>query len=292
MDEQLRFFAEYGYLVVQDALTDEEVVAANDAIDADRSAHPQHWEPGPVASGHLAVGCDAPELLHRTRALDGFAHHSSIVPLVQSILGHGAQLSGLTYLIREFCPTPPSEDLDDDDPLCLTRVWHREDSGNIEGAETNTFFAPALQAIFYLDDVDAESHCFSIIPESAESKRNLPKTNAGSSGWGVEGRLRIDDSEDGYVDPDRPMWVDAFGREIKRRKGGVNIHARAGAAIVLNNSSWHCGTIRHTPRPRRTLHVRYRQPEPVGSRHGLKAPWESVAQFTAALPSRQGLGRM
>ena len=292
MDDQLRFFADNGYLVLRDALTDEEVSAANDAIEADRTAYPEHWEPGLVASGHLAVGCDAPELLHRTEALDGFVQHPSIVPLVDSILGPGAKLSGLTYLVRESCLVQPPGDLDDGEPLGLTRVWHREDSGNIEGAEMNEFFAPALQAIIYLDDVDEETHCFSIIPESAETKRQLPKSKGGSNGWGAKGCLRIDDSEDGYLDPKRPKWADAFGQELTRRSGGVNIHSRAGSAVVLNNSSWHCGTIRHTQRRRRTLHVRYRQPEPVASRHGLKSPWESVAQFTAALPSRLGMGKV
>jgi hypothetical protein len=201
-------------------------------------------------------------------------------------------MSGLTYLRREPCTIPPPADLDGGDPLCLTRVWHREDSGNVEGAEMNDFFAPAVQVIFYMDDVDAESHCFSIIPESAETKRKLPKTSTGGTGWGARDRLRIDDAEVGYVDPERPTWVDAFGRELPRRIGRVDIHARAGAAVVFNNSSYHCGTIRKTERQRRTLHVRYRQPEPVGSRHALKSPWESVAQFTLALPSRPTVGKL
>ena len=291
MDELLRFFADSGYVVVHNAVPAQEVAAVNDGIDADRAAHPQHWEPGP-RPGHVAVGCDAPELMHRTEALDGLAYHPSIVPLARRILGQGAQLSGLTYLLREPCTTPPPADLDDGDPLCLTRQWHREDSGNVEGAEMNDFFVPALQVIFYLDDVDAESHCFSIIPESAETKRKLPKTNTGSTSWGVRDRLRIDDSEVGYVDPERPKWVDAFGRELPRRIGRVDIHTRAGAAVVINNSSYHCGTIRHTQRQRRTVHVRYRQPQPVGSRHALKPPWESVAQFISALPSRPTIGKL
>jgi hypothetical protein len=291
MDELLRFFADNGYVVIPDALTDREVAAANAGIDADRAAHPKYWEPRPIGSGGLAVGCDAPELLNRTEALDGLAHHPSIVPLVRRILGPGARLSGLTYLRRESCPVSPPADLDGD-PLCLTRVWHREDSGNVEGAEMNAFFVPAVQVIFYMDAVDAESHCFSIIPESVETKRKLPRTNIGGAGWGAQDRLRIDDAEVGYVDPERPTWVDAFGRELPRRIGRVDIHARAGAAVVFNNSSYHCGSIRQTPRQRRTLHVRYRQPEPVVSRHALKSPWESVAQFTSALPSRTAIGKL
>jgi hypothetical protein len=292
MEEDLRYFLENGYTVIPGALSDAEVQGINQAIEADQGAHPDLWEPRPIASGHLAVGCDVPELMLRTEGLDAFAHHPSIVPTVRGILGDGAQLCGMTYLIRVACPIDPPEDMAADDPLCLTQVWHREDSGNIEGAEMNDNFAPAVQAIIYLDDVDEESHCFSIIPESAETKRNLPKADTGSTGWGVEGRMRIDDEETGYVDSERPNWLDGFGREIVRRKGGVNIHGQAGSAVLLNNSSWHCGTIRQTKRQRRTLHIRYRQPEPVESRHGLKEPLKSVAEFNAALPDRPGIGSM
>ena len=76
MDELLRFFADNGYVVVHNALMAQEVAAVNGGIDADRAAHPQHWEPGP-RPGHVAVGCDAPELMHRTKALDGLAYHPS-----------------------------------------------------------------------------------------------------------------------------------------------------------------------------------------------------------------------
>jgi len=289
MEEQLKLFAENGYLVLPDILTAQEVAEVNEGIDVDCAAHPEYWEPHPVASGHLAVGCDAPELMERTEALDRLAHHPAVVPLSKHILGQGAKMSGLTYMRREPCSTPLPEDIYGDDPLCLTRVWHREDSGTVEGAEMNDFFVPALQVIFYMDDVDAESHCFSIIPESAETKRKLPKT---STGWGSKDQLRIDDGDTGYVDSERPKWIDAFGRELLRRLGGVDIHAKSGTAIIFNNSSYHCGTIRQTQRQRRTLHVRYRQPEPMSSRHALKSPWESVTQFTSALPSRPAIGQL
>lgn len=292
MKEMLEFFAENGYVVVRDALTEEEVAEVNDGIAADRAAHPEFWEPSPTASGHLSVGCDAPELLHRTGALDRLTCHPSIAPLARSILGPGAAMSGLTFLRREPCDVQPPDDLDGGDPLCLTRVWHREDSGNVEGAQRNEYFVPALQVIFYMEDVDAGSHCFSIIPESVETKRSLPKTHTGSSGWGARDRLRIDDGDVGYVDPERPLWVDAFGRELTRRTGRVDIYGSGGTAIIFNNSSYHCGSVRHTRRPRHTVHVRYRQPEPVASRHALKPPWESVAQFSAALPSRPTIGRL
>ena len=42
----------------------------------------------------------------------------------------------------------------------------------------------------------------------------------------------------------------------------------------MNNASFHCATLRHTRLQRRAVHVRYRQPEPVASRHGILDPWQ------------------
>ena len=186
MDETLDFFTENGYAVVSGALTAAEVAAINDGIAADCAAHPEYWEPGP-RPGHIAVGCDAPELLLRTEALDGLVRQPPVMQIVRRILGVGAQMSGLSFMRREPCTADPPADIDGGDPLCLTRMWHREDRGTVEGADCNGYFVPALQVIYYLDDVDAESHCFSIIPESAATKRALPIT--------AQVPLRIDDAE-------------------------------------------------------------------------------------------------
>jgi hypothetical protein len=281
MDEQLKHFKENGYVVLHGALTPEEVERVNDGIDADARAHPEEWVMRP-RPGHDAVGQSAPELLHRTEALDGVIHHPLAVPLVRSILGEGVQVSGLSFMRREACLADPPDELDGGDPTVLSRQWHREDSGNVEGADKNDYFTPAIQIIYYLDDVDETTHCTTLIPERAETKRSLPKA--------TEGDLRIDDRETSYVDPDKPRWMDAFGRENPRRIGGVNVFGKAGTAVVFNNANWHCGTIRRTEQIRRTVHVRYRQPEPVSSRHAIVDPWKSVADFQGAMPKRSSIG--
>jgi hypothetical protein len=285
MDEQLKHFAENGFVVVEGALTPEEIAAVNDGIDADAAANSKEWEPGP-RPGFVTVGCGAPELMHRTEALDRFVHHPSLDPFVKRILGEDAQFSALSFMRREPCNADAPEDFDGGDPLALSRNWHREYSGIVEGADRNDYYAPGIQIIYYLDDVDDQSHCTSIIPESAETKRKLPKTREGGSSWG-ESALRIDDSETGgFVDPEKPTWMDSFGREFPRRIGRVDINGRAGTAIVFNMASYHCGTVRKTDRFRRTTHVFYRQPEPRSSRHALTGDFESVEAFHEALPKR------
>ena len=284
MNEQLRQFAETGYVVLEGALSREEVAAVNGGIDADVAANPREWEPGP-RPGFVTVGSAAPELMHRTDALDGLMHHPSVMPLVREILGEGVRFSNLSFMRREPCAADAPEDIDGGDRLALSRNWHREYDGIVEGAERNRFYAPAIQVIYYMDKVDEESHCTSIIPESAAAKRQLPKSREGSNSWG-ENALRIADRETGYVDPERTTWIDSFGREFPRRIGRVDIHAPAGSAILFNMASYHCGTVRKTERPRRSTHVFYRQPEPLKSRHALGPDMASVTAFQAALPKR------
>lgn len=287
IEKQLESFTKNGFLVVHGVLIESEIAAINTSVKTDQATHPEAWESG-KPDGHSTVGSDAPELLHRTESLDGLVYHPPIMPLIHCLLGPGARISGLTYVRRDPCAKPRSADLADTDPLCLERIWHREDGGNVEGAENNDYYVPAIQAIYYLDNVDAESHCFSVIPESIATKRRLPKTNLGHRGWAGTDRLRIDDKESGYVDPNQAKWIDGFGRELPKRLGGFDVHAPAGSVVIFNNCSYHCATIRHTQRQRRTVHVRYRQPEPTASRHALKPPWNSVAEFWAAMPKRLG----
>eukprot|EP01052_Picozoa_sp_SAG31_P037384 SAG31_NODE_4820_length_2931_cov_2.018008_2_plen_153_part_00 len=152
-------------------------------------------------------------------------------------------MSGLSYSPRppKLDLEPPANDICEGDALCLARHWHREDSGNIEGAAMNEHMCPAIQCFFYFDDVDATTHCTSVIPESAAAKRSLPKTRRPleRDGRKHDGLLRIDDygphgpvaeewkTERGsYISAERPTWVDAHGTEVARRIGGKDVYTR------------------------------------------------------------------
>ena len=190
----------------------------------------------------------------------------------------------------------------------LGRSWHREDSGNIEGADRNEYFCPAVQVIFNLDDVDEGGHCTSVIPESAATKRSRPTTRDPLERDGRQhgGLLRIDDygpfgkagnlvggrfhtPEGSYISGTRPSWINASGEEVARRVGGVDVVGKAGSAVLFNSASFHCRTWRQTTQRRRAVRVRYRQPEPALSRHSIYDPWKNMAEFTAALPDRPSL---
>ena len=288
LTDHLKQFEETGFFVAEGALATAEINKLNAGIEADTAANPKAWEPGP-RPGFVTVGCGAPELMHRTDALDGIVHHPTLDPIVKAILGQDAAFSALSFTRREPCDAIPPADTDGGDPLVLSRNWHREYSGIVEGADRNAYYAPAIQIIYYLDDVDEQSHCTSIIPESAETKRALTKTRAGRGSWGAR-TLRIeDDAETRFVDPEKPTWLDAFGREFPRRVGGIDVTGSAGTALVFNITNYHCATVRRTERHRRSIHVFYRTPDPTHSRHALTGDFESVEAFQSSLPDRETL---
>ncbi len=232
MEAKLAFFKENGYYIEHGALSAEEVATVNAAI--------------------AAVGGGSADAFHKTTDLDLLTYHPNIYPLARRILGDGARLSSFNYGNAAPNDTQPPADPYGDGPgedIVLNRAWHREDSGNIEGAADNEYFCPAIQAIIYLDDVDHHCHCTSIIPESAETKRNLPKTRDPllRDGRHHDGLLRIDDygpfgragnfkggrfhtslEQGSYLSKAQPTWVDSSGETVARRVGGVDAYGLAG----------------------------------------------------------------
>ena len=232
MEEKLAFFKEHGYYIEHGALSPEEVATVNATIQR--------------------VGGSSSDVFHKTTELDLLAYHPHIYRLARRVLGEGARMSSFNY--GNAAPTdkpPPADPYGDElgDETVLNRAWHREDSGNVEGAAANEYFCPAIQAIVYLDDVDHTCHCTSIIPESAETKRQLPKTRDPllRDGRHHDGLLRIDDygpfgragnfkggrfhtslEQGSYISQTKPTWVDSSGEAVARRVGGVDVYARAG----------------------------------------------------------------
>jgi hypothetical protein len=208
---------------------------------------------------------------------------------------------------------------DGKDLLVLSRVWHREDIGVIRGAAENAYFAPSIQAIVYLHATAADTHAFSIVPESAEQKRNMPTKYHDAS------RPHVLDYDPTFSQ--WPSWSDYLGRLSARCPYAEYVHAPAGSVIVFvslrvpletylrlpcrpccfslllgtladtylltsvltdvlqNNASIHAATVRRTSQIRRTLHIRFRTLEPTDSSHGLSGH-ATIAEFHSALPRR------
>lgn len=292
MEQKLAFFRSNGYHVEHGALTSEEVEAVNAAI------------------GNISHG--SADVFQQTTELDILAYHPNIFSLAQRILGHGARLSSFNFATATAMNQSPPADPYGDGPgesMVLNRAWHREDSGNVEGASANEYFCPAVQAIIYLDDVDHRCHCTSIIPESAEVKRHLPKTRDPllRDGRHHDGLLRIDDygpfgragdfrggrfhtslEQGSYLSKTHPSWINSRGEEVARRVGGVDVYAHAGSAVIFNNASFHCRTERHTAWRRRAVRVR----TTVDAAHRHHMHTRTISPSRQSLCSRLGvLGR-
>lgn len=212
MSEAVDFFAEHGYVVLGNALGSAEVAALNSAIDADRTAHPALWqargEGGRIQSVTALLSC---------RGFDATIRHPSVLPVIEEIMGSELCFEEFSIMLRPAYAGEP-----------LAPSWHR-DTAHWTG---HSLCVKNLSLVYYLTDVDASSHCFAVVPEGVESKKNAPDERSGD--------------------------------------GGIELYGAAGTAILFNAASCHAGIVKETARERRTIHIYYgHRSQPVLSNHTL-----------------------
>ena len=264
-------FEANGAVVFRDSLSSAEVQMLRETFAANRQAKPLNWtlrgkdrtiEDGPTGeSGRWQTD----EVLRTdTGAIAVVARHPPLMQLVSELIGPSARFSGVGAMWREPVPEAPPPTVP---PAYAAagihwQLWHREAGGH--HAPSHSRCIPSLQCIFYLDDCDATSHCFSYVPESVAQKQALPL----EPGAAENSRISVKrDSPTGSA----TMWTN---KPLAGRPGwpfdlgsGTDVLAPAGSLIVLNNNNLHAGTVRGpTDRPRRTLHVSYALPRPLSRR--------------------------
>ncbi|MEE3258235.1 MAG: phytanoyl-CoA dioxygenase family protein [Candidatus Latescibacterota bacterium] len=199
MQAEVEFFRANGYLVVPDVLSAVELTDLNRAIDIDREQYPQLWqnrrEGGRYQSGSVLLS---------SKAFDATIRHPAILALVEELMGEELCFEELSVMIREPLAADPPE-----------AGWHRDTDHWPE----HPLALKNLSLVYYLTDVDAESHCFAVLPEGVEAKRANP----------------------GKPDPAQ----------------GVELYGRAGTAILFNAGSGHAGVVKRATRERRTIHIYY-----------------------------------
>ena len=228
---QTRAFVDTGYAVIPNALSPDELARMRRAFDADRAAHPDRWElrgasqdepgcagqTGPVdamgeaeaaAAGVGESGRWQTEPLPRTDAFDACIWHETTFPLLSKLLGPTLRLEGLSAMSRDPVaePVPPERN------GAHWQLLHREEGASF--APEHPYCLRTSMVLYYLDDCDAGSHCFSIVPESLEEKRALPyKTDP------VSGRSIIDDGFTARMWRNRPfsMLSDEIEDGVGRR---------------------------------------------------------------------------
>lgn len=192
-------FAENGFLVIPDALSGEQVCALNLAFDRYSVDFPEEW-------AHFSDSfIQTVNVLPRVSDFDVTIEHPRILGLLRQLLGDELTLEEFSMMIRN--PAGQTSEL---------KGWHRDITRSYE----RRMEIQAISVVYYLTDVTATDHCFSIVP-------------------GTHGRL---------VDL-RPEDVEP-GAE-------VDVVGPAGTALVFHARCIHAGKLKAGSRQRRTLHVYY-----------------------------------
>jgi ectoine hydroxylase-related dioxygenase (phytanoyl-CoA dioxygenase family) len=212
MNAVVESFKEKGFLVIPDALAKSEVEALNGAIDTDQAVYPQLWQVRGEGGRQQSVAA-----LLSSGAFDIAIRHPSIWPAIEEIMGAEVCFEEFSIMVRLAYAGEP-----------LAPSWHRDTGHWLE----HPYCVKNLSVVYYLTDVDADSHCFAIVPERVEQKKEAP------------------DQRDG--------------------EGGIEIYATAGTAILFNAASCHAGIVKRTERERRTIHIYYgHRSQPILSNHTL-----------------------
>ena len=255
-------FEERGFVVLPEALGSAQARHLSRVLTDDRQAHPEAWGlrgqekrftagvagfegVGPVGEGGwYGCGCDVrlqgtrdDNLLLRTAAFDGLPAHPLVAALAERLIGPSACCKNLNVAIRDPIPEPPPPG-----SHAHWALWHRDQGGACMPSHPRHILS--LQAIFLLTETRADTHCFSIVPESVAAKRRLPTRPHPR----VPPPTPVRELADGTVEK---MWRN----HVPRPEGAYDFHAPAGTAILLNNSNVHAAVIRQSLEPRHTVHV-------------------------------------
>ena len=264
LDAQAEVFDRLGFCCLRNALTPREVATLREAVERSRADDAASWElRGPGAAGwrpldakdggsaarrqqtareqEIAVG-EAGRYQSATGSLLAFSSEFDavltcrpVLRLVDRLMGGRMLCTGVDAMYRAPVPEapPPGEH-------AHHQMWHREAGGRFcaDDRDVVPSCMPSCQVLFYLTDVGADTHCFSVVPESVAEKRALPVSETEEGG-----------TVGGYDPAD--MWYTRY------RADGVDVHAPAGSAVIQNNVNIHAATIRQSLVPRITLHVNF-----------------------------------
>ncbi len=201
LDEQLQDYRRTGYLVVPGALDAGQVEAANDAIDRDLAAGTPFWIER--EEGHVTLNV---HMLLAHEEMDVTMRPPSLLPLLEAILG--PELCAEEHSVRIRRPY-------DGEPYCN---WHRDGGGWPQLGSGPPYSTHYLSVAYYLSDVDAATHTFSLIPGSAQ-----------------DGQLPA---------------LDHYDLDTAH-----HIEGPKGTAILFNAGMFHAGNVRRSPVERRTIHI-------------------------------------
>ena len=103
---------------------------------------------------------------------EGFGNvvcHPRVLQLSAALIGDAARMRNCQAMWREPVPEAPPPTVPEEYAAAGIhwQLWHREAGGTTSPDHPRVI--PSLQMIVYLDDCDADSHCFSVVKECGAS---------------------------------------------------------------------------------------------------------------------------
>jgi hypothetical protein len=200
IEGQVACFREHSAVILPRLLSTDEVGALNEAIDRDRRKHPFMW----FTTTSRDYNCN---LWLTEPIFEGLVRHPRVLALVERLMGGACCFEELAVRHRDGARDP------------VPTGWHRDRPYWRE----HPLHLDYPQMIYYLNDVDESTHCFSISPEPADGE---------------------------LLDTEAHL----------ERGGAFHFYGRAGSAILFNCATLHGVTLRRTERVRRTIQVYYGHP--------------------------------
>lgn len=152
----LKHYRDYGYAIIPNALSKEEVNELNLLVDEDIANHPSDW--GDPSNGASSDG----NILLKYPELDRYIRHPRVFPLIQQILQEKIRFAQI-----DFRDVP--KDLADNSGM----HWHRDiayfgTAGGKIWDPDNPYLSTYTCVIYYLKDVHECCPCFGMVPNSHE----------------------------------------------------------------------------------------------------------------------------
>jgi hypothetical protein len=256
-DSLVTDFENDGFCVIPSCLTASDARAMRDAILDEQRSYPQHFrllgqsrDGGPVGEhGRWQSGVT----MHVTDVLDPLLAHPAVLQLVRRLVGEDVRIAGPGTACVRDTPADPAPKRGDAWPVgggggavapwgdeengIMWQLWHREQGG---------LFAPhhprcitSLQVRWQFSDTTPETTCISVVPESVAEKKAL-KFAPLLLGDGAP-HPRMAQLTEPFVDT---MWRNRNRDAMHLARPGVDVCARLGDVILVNNTNIHAGTVR------------------------------------------------
>jgi ectoine hydroxylase-related dioxygenase (phytanoyl-CoA dioxygenase family) len=170
--EQLNDFEEKGYLIVEEAITPEQLVSLRDAVDRlifNEFAGKQESQYGKTFGGHFLRG-----LLDKDEAFHEILINPKTTSIIQAMLGPRIQIR--SFSSRVTYPGTGQE-----------TMWHIDQPSWIEPKPPFFSYPPVINCIIFLDDVTPEMGALSVVPGTHKHSKLPPSEYYGT----IEGEIDL-----------------------------------------------------------------------------------------------------